>query len=58
MIMARRKDGQMNNSNMVVNSNSQSMTGVANAPHPDSGRQKGLSPKTTKEKTSSKFSNK
>jgi len=29
---------------------------MGNAPHPDSGRQKGLSPKTNKDKTSSKAS--
>lgn len=37
ILMARRKDGQMNNSNLVVNPGS-SQTGMANAPHPDSGR--------------------
>ena len=59
MIMARRKNDQLNNSNLVVNSTSQGMTTMGNAPHPDSGRQKGLSPKTTKDtKTSSKFASK
>ena len=53
--MARRKDGQVNNSNLVVNPGS-SQTAMANAPHPESGRQKGLSPKTNKQdKQSSKF---
>ena len=53
--MARRKDGQMNSSTLVVNPGS-SQTGMANAPHPESGRQKGLSPKTGKDKNTSKFS--
>lgn len=45
----------MNNSNLVVNPGS-SQTGMVNAPHPESGRQKGLSPKTNKDKQGSKFS--
>ena len=56
MIMARRKNDQLGNANLVVNSTSQGMTTMGNAPHPDSGRQKGLSPKTTKDKNQQKFS--
>ena len=55
MVMARRKNDQLNSSNLVVNSSSSGMTNMSNAPHPDSGRQKGLSPKTTKDKNTSKF---
>ena len=54
--MARRKNDQLNSSSGLMNQSSQGMTGMSQAPHPDSGRQKGLSPKTTKDKTGQKFS--
>ena len=59
MIMARRKNDQMTSSNLVVNQGAaaHSMTTMGNAPHPDSGRQKGLSPKTSKD-SKGKFSSK
>lgn len=58
--MARRKNDQLNSSNLVVNqqSSSNGMKGLSQAPHPDSGRPKGLSPKTLSKEKMGKFPSK